>query len=122
MRALIISSVLLAVAVIFVFSSSAWLSGFFSRLSDAANALPDIDSPDLPVKSKQAAEMWKNGKFTVLLFFDKEETDNIDSSFDRLAGAGKNKDEKEYTAAKQQLRYEIKRMKDMLDIRFENIF
>ena len=36
MRALIISSVLLAVAVIFVFSSSAWLSGFFSSLQPDA--------------------------------------------------------------------------------------
>lgn len=122
MRALIISAALFAVVVIFVFSSSAWLSGFFSRLLYEAEGLPDIDSPDLYERSNKTADEWKTGKFAVLLFFDKEETDNIDASLDKLTNAAKNKDEKEYTAAKIQLRYEIKRMKDMLDIRFENIF
>ncbi len=122
MRALIISAVLFAVVVIFVFSSSAWLSGFFSRLLYEAEGLADIDSPDVSVLADKTADEWKKGKFAVLLFFDKEETDNIDSSLDKLTNAAKNKDEKEYTAAKIQLRYEIKRMKDMLDIRFENIF
>ena len=122
MRALIISAVLFAVVVIFVFSSSAWLSGFFSRLLYEAEGLADIDSPDASVKADITADEWKKGKFAVLLFFDKEETDNIDASLDKLINAAKNKDEKEYTAAKIQLRYEIKRMKDMLDIRFENIF
>ena len=122
MRALIISAALFAVVVIFVFSSSAWLSGFFSRLLYEAEGLADIDSPDASVKADKTADEWKKGKFAVLLFFDKEETDNIDASIDKLINAAKNKDEKEYTAAKIQLRYEIKRMKDMLDIRFENIF
>ncbi len=122
MRALIISAVLFAVVVIFVFSSSAWLSGFFSRLLYEAEGLADIDSPDVSVLADKTADEWKKGKFAVLLFFDKEETDNIDASLDKLINAAKNKDEKEYTAAKIQLRYEIKRMKDMLDIRFENIF
>ena len=122
MRALIISAVLFAVVVIFVFSSSAWLSGFFSRLLYEAEGLADIDSPDASAKADKTADEWKKGKFAVLLFFDKEETDNIDASLDKLINAAKNKDEKEYTAAKIQLRYEIKRMKDMLDIRFENIF
>ena len=122
MRALIISAVLLAVVMIFVFSSSAWLSGFFSKLLDTVNDLPDVNSPYTSDKSAHAAEKWKTGKFAVLLFFDKEETDNIDSSLDRLLNAEKNKDEKEYTAAADELRFEIKRMKDMLDIRFENIF
>ncbi|MBR6922538.1 MAG: DUF4363 family protein, partial [Clostridia bacterium] len=114
--------VLFAVVVIFVFSSSAWLSGFFSRLLYEAEGLADIDSPDVSVLAGKTADEWKKGKFAVLLFFDKEETDNIDASLDKLINAAKNKDEKEYTAAKIQLRYEIKRMKDMLDIRFENIF
>ena len=122
MRALIISSVLLAVVVIFVFSSSAWLSGFFSRLLYMANDLPDINSPHTAKKSAKTANEWKNGKFAVLLFFDKEETDNIDASLNRLLYAEENSDEKEYTAAVEELRFEIKRMKDMLDIRFENIF
>ncbi len=122
MRALIISAALFAVVVIFVFSSSAWLSGFFSRLLYEAEGLADIDSPDVSVLADKTADEWKKGKFAVLLFFDKEETDNIDASLDKLINSAKNKDEKEYTAAKIQLRYEIKRMKDMLDIRFENIF
>ena len=122
MRALIISAALFAVVVIFVFSSSAWLSGFFSRLLYEAEGLADIDSPDSSVKADKTADEWKKGKFAALLFFDKEETDNIDASLDKLINAAKNKDEKEYTAAKIQLRYEIKRMKDMFDIKFENIF
>ena len=121
MRALIISAVLLAVVVIFVFSSSAWLSGFFSKLLDTANGL-DFNSPESSDKTDKAEKKWKTGKFAVLLFFDKEETDNIDSSLDRLLNAEKNNDEKEYTAAAEELRFEIKRMKDMLDIRFVNIF
>lgn len=119
MRALIISAVLLAVVVIFVFSSSAWLSGFFSKLFEFADGLTDNISTD---DAENIVRIWKKGKFTVLLFFDKEETDNIDSSLDKLTAACKNGDQKEYTAASNELRYEIKRMKDMLDIRFENIF
>lgn len=112
MRALIISAVLLAVVLIFVFSSSAWLSGFFSKLFEMTGS----DGPDSAVRISNA---WKKGKITVLLFFDKEETDDIDKSLDKMISAA---DEKEYTAALNELRYEIKRMKDMLDIRLENIF
>lgn len=116
MRALIISSVLLAVVVIFVFSSSAWLSGFFSKLLTQADGL-DYSKED----AQSVSDAWKNGKFAVLLFFDKQETDNIDASLDKLINSAE-KDEKEYTAAANELRYEIRRMKDMLDMRFENIF
>ncbi|MBQ7700335.1 MAG: DUF4363 family protein [Clostridia bacterium] len=119
MRALIISAVLLAAVVIFVFSSSAWLSGFFSKLYGLADELTGTVSKDAANNVYQA---WKNGKFTVLLFFDKEETDNIDASLEKLVNAANDKNEKEYTAATNELRYEIKRMKDMLDIRFENVF
>ena len=118
MRALIISSVLLAAVLIFVFSSSAWLSGFFSQLFDTASELTDKD----PAAAENIASKWRAGKFAVLLFFDKEETDNIDSSLYKLLCAADTGDEKEYTAAANELRFEIKRMYDMLDMRFENIF
>ena len=122
MRALIISVALLIAVVIFVFSSSAWLSGFFSKLLALSDSLPEINAPDISETAVRLSDTWKNGKAAVLLFFDKEKTDNIDSSLDRLINAVKITDEKEFTAAVNELRFEIRRMKEMLQIKFENIF
>ncbi len=122
MRALIICAVLFAVVVIFVFSSSGWLSGFFSKLLSLSDNLPEITADDVSNVVNEVSKAWKEGKAAVLLFFDKEETDNIDGSINKLIGAVKNMDEKEYTAAVNELRFEIRRMMEMLRIKFENVF
>lgn len=122
MRALIICAVLFAVVVIFVFSSSGWLSGFFSKLLSLSDNLPEITADDVSNVVNEVSRAWKEGKAAVLLFFDKEETDNIDGSINKLIGAVKNMDEKEYTAAVNELRFEIRRMMEMLRIKFENVF
>ena len=122
MRALIICAVLFAVVVIFVFSSSGWLSGFFSKLLSLSDNLPEITADDVSNVVNEVSKAWKEGKAAVLLFFDKEETDNIDGSINKLIGAVKNMDEKEYTAAVNELRFEIRRMMEMLQIKFENVF
>ena len=122
MRALIICAVLFAVVVIFVFSSSGWLSGFFSKLLSLSDNLPEITADDVSNVVNEVSKAWKEGKAAVLLFFDKEETDNIDGSINKLIGAVTNMDEKEYTAAVNELRFEIRRMMEMLRIKFENVF
>lgn len=122
MRALIISAVLFTVVVIFVFSSSAWLSGFFSKLLVYAEDLPEINSPDSSKKINETLKCWNNGKGAVLLFFHKEKIDKIDGSLNKLAVSYKEDDEKEYNAAKNELLYEIGCVIEMIEIKHENIF
>ena len=118
MRALVISAVLLAAVMIFVFSSSAWLSGFFSRLYNTANDLPDTaENADV----SELYDLWYGKKTFVLLVCDKEEIDYTERALERLKKACSDLDEKEYSAAKSELLYEIIRMKTMLTPNLKNV-
>lgn len=109
MRALLISAALLAAVLIYVFSSTVYLSGFFSELLESSFALPD--SPGSAEDAvKELYGKWAAAKPAVIMLTDRSEADGIDAAFQRLIGAAEAEDEKEYTAAVAGLRYEIEQM------------
>ena len=121
MRALIISAALLAAVVTVVFSSAGWLSGFFSELLDRTDGLPEDLSAECAGMADALSDKWYGGRLAAVFFFDKAEVDNVDRALNDLASACASGDEKEYTAAKKTLRYEIKRLYDMTLCKPENV-
>lgn len=109
MRALAVSVILLCVILIYVFSSTAYLSGFFSELLELCSDMPPALDGAEEALSVIRAE-WERGKPTVLMLADRSEADGIDAALERLVGAVDSRDEKEYTAAVSGLRYEIVQM------------
>ena len=122
MRALVISAILLSVMIIYVFSSSAWLSGFFSKLLAAVDSLPaslyDVSGDDI----KRVCRLWGSGSSAVIMMTDRSAADLIDDAFARLSEAYASNDEKEYTAALTGLRYEILQMIRLIRVSAENVF
>ena len=122
MRASVISAVLFAAVLIFVFSSTGWLSGFFHSLLnlciDLPEELPAADGGEI----ERIAQKWSAAKPAILLFYDKAEIDALDKAVYELQFACERKDEKEYAAARAAVIYEIRQVCDMIEIRAENIF
>ncbi len=118
MRASVISAVIFSAVLIFVFSSTGWLSGFFKTLLDMCESLPEKPPSEETVI---IAEKWKNGKTAVLLFFDKAEIDALDKAVYELYSANERGGEEAYAKAKTALIYEIKQVCDMIMIKPENI-
>ncbi len=117
MRALVISAVLLLTVMIFVFSSTGWLSGFFERLCDKVAALPDTPGGNVD----ELYDMWYGSKPVVLLICDKQEIDYTERALEKLKKASSDNDEREYAAARSELLYEISRMKTMLAPELRNV-
>lgn len=120
MRASVISAVLFAAVLIFVFSSTGWLSGFFKSLLDLCEDLPDTPASD-GGKTELLSQKWKSGKTAVLLFYDKSRIDALDKAVSELQSACEREDEKEYAAARAAVIYEIRQVTDMIRISPENI-
>ena len=122
MRASVISAVLFAAVLIFVFSSTGWLSGFFHSLLNLCSDLPDTPTEQSGEITDMIVRKWKSAKPAVLLFYDKSEIDALDKAVYELQSAYERKDEKEYAAAAAAVLYEIQQVCDMIEIRAENIF
>ena len=120
MRALAVSVILLCVILLYVFSSTAYLSGFFSELLGLCSSLPDtLDGAEDALSVFR--EKWERGKPAVIMLADRSEADGIDAALERLIGAVDSGDEKEYTAAVSGLRYEIIQMTEFITPGLENV-
>ena len=120
MRALYLSAALLAAGVVYVFSSTAYLSGFFSELLTYTDRMPN-DPAEAAEALDGLRDKWKRGKPAVIMLVDRGEADGIDTALQRLLGAVESGDGKEYTAAVAGLRYEIEQIMSFIRPSAENV-
>ena len=121
MRSLAVAAVLLCVIAIYVFSSTVYLSGFFHGFLTEIDSLPE--SPDgCEDEAGRVFLEWERGRAAVIILTDRTEADRIADAVQRLIASASSGDEKEYTAAVKQLRYETEQMIRYISPSFYNVF